>query len=46
MDTTGTNWVADGMWNQHTESGFWASGTGGTVEEQPRHQRSGPTAST
>ena len=31
MDTTGTNWVADGMWNQHTESGFWASGTGGTV---------------
>ena len=32
MDTTGTNWVADGMWNQHTESGFWASGTGGTVK--------------
>jgi hypothetical protein len=32
MDTTGTNWVANGIWSQHTESGFWASGTGGTVE--------------
>ena len=32
MDTTGTNWLANGMWNQHVESGFWASGTGGTVE--------------
>jgi hypothetical protein len=32
MDTTGTDWVADGIWNQHTESGFWASGTGGTVK--------------
>lgn len=32
MDTTGTNWLADGVWNQHTESGFWASGTGGTVQ--------------
>jgi hypothetical protein len=32
MDTTGTNWVADGIWSQHVESGFWASGTGGTVE--------------
>ncbi|MFD0631934.1 carbohydrate-binding protein [Catenulispora yoronensis] len=32
MDTTGTNWVADGMWNQHVESGFWASGSGGTVK--------------
>ncbi|WP_042391852.1 discoidin domain-containing protein [Streptacidiphilus carbonis] len=32
MDTTGTNWVADGIWSQHTESGFWASGTGGKVE--------------
>ncbi|SDM65820.1 carbohydrate-binding protein [Actinacidiphila guanduensis] len=31
MDTTGTNWSADGIWTQHTESGFWASGTGGTV---------------
>ena len=31
MDTTGTNWVADGIWTQHTMSGFWASGTGGTV---------------
>lgn len=32
MDTTGNNWVANGMWIQHTESGFWASGSGGTVE--------------
>lgn len=32
MDTTGTNWSADGIWTQHTESGFWASGTGGTVQ--------------
>ncbi|RAG85916.1 coagulation factor 5/8 type domain-containing protein [Streptacidiphilus pinicola] len=32
MDTSGTNWVADDIWTQHTESGFWASGTGGTVE--------------
>jgi hypothetical protein len=32
MDTTGTNWVANGIWTQHTLSGFWASGTGGTVE--------------
>lgn len=31
MDTTGANWVADGIWTQHTMSGFWASGTGGTV---------------
>ncbi|MBO3747869.1 carbohydrate-binding protein [Streptosporangiaceae bacterium NEAU-GS5] len=31
MDTTGSNWVADGIWTQHTLSGFWASGTGGTV---------------
>jgi hypothetical protein len=31
-DTTGTNWVADHIWTQHTLSGFWASGTGGTVE--------------
>ncbi|WP_329172173.1 discoidin domain-containing protein [Streptomyces sp. NBC_01477] len=31
MDTTGTNWVASGIWTQHTMSGFWASGTGGTV---------------
>jgi Carbohydrate binding module (family 6)/F5/8 type C domain len=31
MDTTGTNWVADDIWTQHTLSGFWASGTGGTV---------------
>ncbi|MEV6544579.1 discoidin domain-containing protein [Streptomyces sp. NPDC051665] len=32
MDTTGTDWVADGIWTQHTMSGFWASGTGGTVK--------------
>jgi hypothetical protein len=32
MDTTGTNWVANGIWSQHTMSGFWASGTGGLVE--------------
>ncbi|MYS19964.1 carbohydrate-binding protein [Streptomyces sp. SID4948] len=32
MDTTGTNWVADNIWSQHVESGFWASGSGGTVK--------------
>ncbi|WP_433892856.1 discoidin domain-containing protein [Streptomyces sp. CA-111067] len=32
MDTTGTNWLADGIWSQHTMSGFWASGTGGKVQ--------------
>ncbi|HEX4722525.1 MAG TPA: RICIN domain-containing protein [Pseudonocardiaceae bacterium] len=32
MDTTGTDWVADGIWTQHTMSGFWASGTGGKVQ--------------
>ncbi len=32
MDTTGTNWVADSMWNQHVESSIWASGAGGTVK--------------
>ncbi|MFC1413210.1 discoidin domain-containing protein [Streptacidiphilus sp. N1-12] len=32
MDTSGTNWVADSIWSQHAESGFWASGTGGTVQ--------------
>ncbi|HEY0473656.1 MAG TPA: carbohydrate-binding protein [Kribbella sp.] len=31
MDVTGTNWVADGIWTQHTLSGFWASGTGGII---------------
>jgi len=31
MDTTGTNWLAEGIWTQHTMSGFWASGSGGTV---------------
>ncbi|WP_234343304.1 carbohydrate-binding protein [Streptomyces sp. NRRL F-5123] len=32
MDTTGTNWSADGIWTQHTMSGFWASGAGGSVK--------------
>ncbi|MGW1213872.1 carbohydrate-binding protein [Streptomyces sp. NPDC002499] len=32
MDTTGTDWLAEGIWTQHTMSGFWASGTGGTVK--------------
>jgi len=32
MDTTGTNWLADSIWTQHTMSGFWASGSGGTVK--------------
>ncbi|MFJ6215696.1 discoidin domain-containing protein [Streptomyces sp. NPDC092296] len=31
MDTSGSDWVADGIWSQHVESGYWASGTGGTV---------------
>ncbi|MER5514062.1 carbohydrate-binding protein [Streptomyces sp. NPDC002763] len=31
MDTTGTDWLAEGIWTQHTMSGFWASGTGGKV---------------
>ncbi|WP_369372158.1 carbohydrate-binding protein [Promicromonospora sp. Populi] len=31
MDITGTNWLAEGIWTQHTMSGFWASGTGGTI---------------
>jgi hypothetical protein len=32
-DTTGTNWLIKGMWVQHVESSLWASGTGGTVED-------------
>ncbi|MFJ9352844.1 discoidin domain-containing protein [Streptomyces mirabilis] len=32
MDTTGADWLADGIWTQHTMSGFWASGTGGKVQ--------------
>ena len=24
MDTTGTNWLAERIWTQHTMSGFWA----------------------
>jgi hypothetical protein len=31
MDTTGTNWTADSIWTEHVESGFWASGTSGTI---------------
>ncbi len=32
MDTTGTDWLAENIWTEHTLSGFWASGTGGTVQ--------------
>jgi hypothetical protein len=32
-DTTGTNWSIENMWVQHVESSLWASGTGGTVED-------------
>ena len=31
-DTTGTDWKISGMWVQHVESTVWASGSGGTVE--------------
>jgi Carbohydrate binding module (family 6)/F5/8 type C domain/Right handed beta helix region/Abnormal spindle-like microcephaly-assoc'd, ASPM-SPD-2-Hydin len=31
-DTTGSNWSIEDMWVQHVESSLWASGTGGTVE--------------
>jgi hypothetical protein len=31
MDLTGNFWLADSIWTQHTMSGFWASGIGGTV---------------
>jgi hypothetical protein len=31
-DTTGTNWLIEGMWAQHVESSVWASGSGGTVQ--------------
>ena len=31
-DTTGNNWLIEGMWVQHVESSLWASGSGGTVE--------------
>ena len=31
-DTTGTNWSIENMWVQHVESSLWASGSGGTVE--------------
>ncbi len=31
MDITGNYWLAEGIWTQHTMSGFWASGIGGMV---------------
>ena len=31
-DTTGTNWSIENMWVQHVESSLWASGSGGTAE--------------
>ena len=31
-DTTGTGWSIENMWVQHVESSLWASGSGGTVE--------------
>ena len=31
-DTTGTNWLISGMWVQHVESSLWASGSGGTAQ--------------
>jgi F5/8 type C domain/Carbohydrate binding module (family 6)/Right handed beta helix region len=31
-DTTGSNWLIEGMWVQHVESSLWASGSGGTAE--------------
>ncbi|HEY4018855.1 MAG TPA: choice-of-anchor D domain-containing protein [Pseudonocardiaceae bacterium] len=32
-DTTGTNWSIKDLWVQHVESSLWASGTGGTVQD-------------
>src|SRR5579859_1681034 len=32
-DTTGTNWLIKAMWVQHVESSVWASGSGGTVQD-------------
>jgi hypothetical protein len=32
QDTTGNNWLIEGMWVQHVESSLWASGSNGTVE--------------
>jgi hypothetical protein len=32
-DTTGSNWLIEGMWVQHVESSVWASGSNGTVED-------------
>ncbi len=31
-DTTGNNWLISGMWVQHVESSLWASGSGGTAQ--------------
>ena len=30
-DTTGSNWLIEGMWVQHVESSLWASGSDGTA---------------
>jgi hypothetical protein len=32
-DTTGNNWLISGMWVQHVESSLWASGSGGTAQD-------------
>jgi hypothetical protein len=32
QDTTGNNWLIEGMWVQHVESSLWASGSNGTAE--------------
>jgi hypothetical protein len=32
-DTTGGNWLIEGMWVQHVESSLWASGSGGTARD-------------
>jgi hypothetical protein len=32
-DTTGANWLIEGMWVQHVESSLWASGSGGTAQD-------------
>jgi parallel beta-helix repeat protein len=33
QDTTGNNWLIEGMWVQHVESSVWASGSNGTVQD-------------
>jgi hypothetical protein len=32
-DTTGSHWLIKDLWVQHVESSLWASGSGGTVED-------------